>query len=1445
MESEKGTTTVETTRKHISTSDISDSSKLREVSTDFTQSTSESTASLDCGPVNASQHSSQPSKPTSTTQTVTLQAIENNKTTETDSAEAKPVKTGPDEDAHKMIITDQASSTSGVGNDQVTIDQSCRSLRESDGSMNPPAASAATESEAITKSVSVLVDAKSPMPIDATLKASLDVKPESLTPKPDPVPSVGSDIMETTDGTNAADDTLQRLRAPLTETYAPYIQQSDTSLKDARDRLRKALEQTRQLREGFTDRVYKKYRVVLRPVPKSLDSIVDPIVADPATASRKLQEEINQIKEEKDIEKKEAQKLAALKAPVGPDGAPLPNASAIAAETAEQLAFISSGLSLVVLPEDDVDENEIDLSKYKYRGPTNPETGQRVAGISAAAAAAAEALLDRVRRGAAMRIERQRRRQLQLLTGETPETDTTSSIMFPSSLHLMSSNDSTRQIPERQTPVAQAAKGPLGVGKSPPFPSPSAVKANRASLSGGALLSLNPSSEDMKPDGKPSAATAALISRGVGVIRPVQQRWRHPHPESLGGRGVPAPFGKKCSASDPLNSSVVGPTVPEYISRSLPPLPNPKSFPELEPVKVLDVSLAGTERARRAVQAVLGQFMEAEEPSTACKKATFETRSDERNEASTKKDPEVTDGSEESPSATADKTEASEMDAACKVTPSPNTYRKRLAMEIDLLHAMQYNTEQEAKLLTESQDAKTHDTQEVGAEAASAKMGESQASTSRQSLKDVDVGALPIQPKLAFSVMHALGLVKEAGIEKKESSAECPLSLMDATLFQNEATGTELIAGDKDNHIETSLKVLIRNISSRKRSFTDTFLSDSAFHVRASDSVGLASFSGSEDRVNGEDSLEESVAKTPRRDEHDEQRGNEIQPATARKECLVLSIRGGGEEIVDGSDDGIRPETEGAKQAKNSRQNWAESDAVRARTDRSSSPGSPDMRPQSGSPMSPSTHESSFQNQAMLADLVQHQYSLLHAHHCVNGSDVLYAPDFSPAGNSASHGLSSLDRNSALRRQFTNLHDSSAHALQLARSTFAMNRLPASHAPQLSGDLSDFFGVQLPTHHSSGYGTQADLSSLSTASAAAAGFLPAHSTLASIGLTPYLALSVRDRASVLLAREQQQNAAVFQHAVAARRQASTVQAAALMSASPGDIYTHSASASSRFSRVGGHSASQTDSELTGALEGSPGRRTAKSKKSTNEEPQTVSSRGKQLKTPWNASPSRRSVSKGQSGGKGTESTEDHSEGAESADRKRKSEESRSRKEASRDEVRKSTNAPRHPEAPVKVSSKKEDSSDLKLERQSDVCRDMGSAVDAATTETTTGKSPREHDVSPKAMTETKTSQFSAEEPSATPTPLATSGMQFFLPVAPAELPDDVSNLIVTARFHVVLGDEASSSEGSTLIEYLLAVGGAVPIPKALISNPLKERLNTPGFKNQSNNATPSVPRDVR
>jgi hypothetical protein len=74
--------------------------------------------------------------------------------------------------------------------------------------------------------------------------------------------------------------------------------------------LRTAIEQSRQLRSSFTERVYGKYRVCLLP-PPSTEQILTRILTDPSTASSQLLAEIKDLKEEKDIEKKEAQKLNA------------------------------------------------------------------------------------------------------------------------------------------------------------------------------------------------------------------------------------------------------------------------------------------------------------------------------------------------------------------------------------------------------------------------------------------------------------------------------------------------------------------------------------------------------------------------------------------------------------------------------------------------------------------------------------------------------------------------------------------------------------------------------------------------------------------------------------------------------------------------------------------------------------------------------------------------------------------------------------------------------------------------------------------------------------------------------------------------------------------------------------------------------------------------------
>jgi len=141
--------------------------------------------------------------------------------------------------------------------------------------------------------------------------------------------------------------------------------------------------------------------------------VISNIESDPLAAFNKLKDGIASIKEEKEIEKKEAAKLNAELS--------VADAGPFNVDNAEQLMYISAGLNLVILPEQDMLSQLDQIKLYKDRGPINIETGQRVKGISQAAATAGEVMLDRTRKAAAMRLERQRRRQLQLLQGEAPE----------------------------------------------------------------------------------------------------------------------------------------------------------------------------------------------------------------------------------------------------------------------------------------------------------------------------------------------------------------------------------------------------------------------------------------------------------------------------------------------------------------------------------------------------------------------------------------------------------------------------------------------------------------------------------------------------------------------------------------------------------------------------------------------------------------------------------------------------------------------------------------------------------------------------------------------------------------------------------------------------------------------------------------------------------------
>jgi hypothetical protein len=88
------------------------------------------------------------------------------------------------------------------------------------------------------------------------------------------------------------------------------------------------------------------------------------------------------------------------------------------------------------------------------------------------------------------------------------------------------------------------------------------------------------------------------------------------------------------------------------------------------------------------------------------------------------------------------------------------------------------------------------------------------------------------------------------------------------------------------------------------------------------------------------------------------------------------------------------------------------------------------------------------------------------------------------------------------------------------------------------------------------------------------------------------------------------------------------------------------------------------------------------------------------------------------------------------------------------------------------------------------------------------------------------------------------GMKFFAPKAPSSVSSEHASLVRSGRFHEVVSALLDESKRSGALEYLISVGAAVPIPKALVAGPLKERLNTPGFKNAGSIGAPTIPRDV-
>lgn len=644
---------------------------------------------------------------------------------------------------------------------------------------------------------------------------------------------------------------------------------------------------------------------------------------DPSGAAKDLNLEIARLRREKEIEKKEAQTLshemalaaastssetpstpATVPAPApAPSATPTPSASdstvpakpgdakssptttkdtpsttptsassptnplaAVNAENADQLMYVSAGLSLIVLPEQDT--AGIDMSPYTDRAPTNPATGQRVKSISAAAAAAGEVMLDRARKGGAMRAERRRRHQLAGSGKDSTEIDTSYS-----RLSILTNPSLTAPPPIPVTPAAQAPsvsktdtktsslphsniksssssispKSPSlaaaaarstnsaatkkASSKTPGASTPSnlpaatakAIRARvQATMSVQTLLSLSPSTEELRPDGKISAATLALMERGVGTHGQNakahnQQRYRHPFPESLGARR------RTIQASNHPSAKQDALLHPAYASISLPPTPTTKERRNCKRVSNLisNSQDASSQRSKHAIGAVLRRF--------------------------------TSSGTKEDSS-------------------RPPHKKQRLA-EISFLHGLRQ--EEPPKAIGQT----------------------------TRSVSDSATQASPIDPMLALHVMQATGLIKPS-----QSLADGMGERTEPT-FPN-TLDTELFAVAERRAFGGEGGTTHRSVQTLKRFFED---------FKAAREKTFSSAFCTQSKATGDSSGSDMEEEISRRD------GPDLKNSHVVPKAPVLDIRGGGEAVKKTSDKANGKNKDHANEKRNSKSGSADS----------------------------------------------------------------------------------------------------------------------------------------------------------------------------------------------------------------------------------------------------------------------------------------------------------------------------------------------------------------------------------------------------------------------------------------------------------------------------------------------------------------------------------------
>ena len=1443
----------------------------------------------------------------------------------------------------------KALGNTSAGNDEGTIPTSdgtaataVDSHRATDEKGTSPESASPISNEIIQKSSrqDVSKDAKAKMdPPNSTgepatirplnTKSSSSVVVENENPAPD-VQSTAEGTASLVDEASVLEEATRKLRSPLVDAYSPYIISSDTSLKDARQRLRTALDQTRKLRAAFTERVYGKYRVCLKPPPPT-DAILNRIASDPKRISSELQEEIRRVKEEKEIEKSEAQKLNSELSKAVDNATPLPSLNA---DNADQLMFISAGLSLVILPEDDV-TGHIDMSGYPERAPTNPQTGQRIRGISAAAASAGEVILDRARKAAAMRMERRRRREIQIAAGEDPDesennnysrlaivsaskkpavttlasnfqsnkaeaSPATSSMVpivpAPPISSFSTTTETAKALPIKPTttlispstssakpaPPTTAKKRPLTPTKSPGVAASlaknsAAVKQLRAkiqtNLSVQTLLSMHPSAEELREDGKACGATIALLERGVGSQgihsgnkspshNQQQSRPKHPFPESLGARRRPFytpgshsrnKDGTFAPASHPPSNAYVHPSL------VLPSLPSAKDrLNGKSRIKVLESDKACADRAKDAICCVLDQFAD-------------------------KKGKEV-ETCEKSP------TEAS---------------RKRSITEISLLHGIQNTMYPESpKSIDNPQGAPlpTH-------------METLQSKSNKN----------PIDPVLAFNVLRAVGLIRASTSDEENKPFN---TLLDPSLYQSVDTKTEGEDGWQPRQSLIRLKTLSKKFANEKRSFSQAFL-DSANQRRVARRMEAQSTSGQLDQhiPKTEAETTDSSVLTSGRSEtlNTEMAANTICQESVQiskeacKESLdvdatgaakkdsppLVEIRGGGEVLRAGN---TKKQSQKQKAGQQDLK-LSEPDSVDAGRDPPPGQGEQQIGTRSQNQRMPEVALPGQPEKVNGADITQHRMLwenpsrqslvLLNPRLPNESSFAMSAtPHQSPIIPHGVNTPSSIPGNHRQGQPHASEHyqyHSAPNALQLAHhlrhATASLNRLPP-HGHHPAGDLADYIGG---LHHQTPAPGGYDWSSIGAASAAA---LAAHSSLAALGISQHRAAAManfQDRAArVLLAREHQAAA----HAAAHRQTLSSQQAVAFLGGAPGHGYPPSAGP--HFPHVTGHSAASTAALLnpSAAMMGhsamqapvatpstvptarisqpipdqrsSPGNR----KDSNTKKGQHIA-KNQEQNPKSDASQEESSESKEESGTqKSTSDTEEEmAEANEAPGTSIKTDRPNTKKRQRPDvdpmaekkvlvsgtddkvdkPVARSKNNVSGAEAPVgnHIVATNHAENCAMQEPKAERCGATKSGAQARGAQSpaqSTGDNDGRTGKTPEVIIPSPSTDNEKAKTDASNSPMSdTSGMQFFVPPAPQTITAEIAGLVLEAKSHeaIFLAQSTDSNQsGAAVVEYLLSVGTAVPIPKALVANPLKDRLSPLGTKPSANNGVSSLPREV-